>query len=131
MKTPRIIVAPIALAAALAVSAGSAKAQDPVTAAAIAAPIISKAISAIAPKKNPPGNWLKGVVVHFDAHTLIVREEVNERAIHTFSYAPEIKDQMQQLMNAGGFQYGDSVKILFQQNNSVAVKVVGKPSKPL
>jgi ABC-type sugar transport system substrate-binding protein len=131
MKMRRTIIVSIALAAALAIPAGFARAQDPVTAAAVAAPIVTKVISAAVSKKNPSGNWFKGEVIHFDANSLIVREEANERAIHTFTFAPELKDKMQQLVDAGGYQYGDKVKILYQQNNTVAVKVVGKPSKPL
>ena len=131
MKKHRIIAVYFVLAAALALSAPAARAQGPATAAAVAAPIISKAIRALTSKKNPNGNWLKGEVIHFDSNSLIVREQANERAIHTFTYAPELKDTMQQLVDQGGYQYGDKVEILFPQGQTVALKVVGKPSKPL
>jgi len=131
MKTLKIFAVPFAAAAALAVSSVPARAQGPVTAAEVAAPVVVKTIEAVASKKTPKGDWLKGEVIHFDANSVIVREAVNERAIHTFTYAPELKDRMQQLEDAGGYQYGDKVKILHQSGQTVALKIVGKPSKPL
>lgn len=131
MKSSRIFVASIALAAALAFTAGTARAQGAATAAAVAAPIVSKAIGAVAGKKKLKGYWLKAEVIHFDSNSMIVREQANDRAIHTFTYAPELKDRMQQIVDRGGYQYGDKVKILYQQDPTVALKVLGKPSKPL
>ena len=131
MKRSRIIAASFALGAALAISANPARAQDPVTTAAVAAPIVSKAISSVVSKKNPKGTWLKAEVIHFDSNSVIVREETNERMIHTFTYAAQLKDKMQQISDRGGYQYGDKVKILFQPGQTVALKIVGKPSKPL
>ena len=131
MKSSRIFAASIALAATLAISAETVRAQDPATTTIIAAPIISKTISAVAAKKNPKGIWLKAEVIHFDSNSMIVREDANDRAIHTFTYAPELKDRMQQIVDRGGYQYGDKVRILYQQDPMVAVKVHGKPSKPL
>lgn len=134
MKSSRIFAASIALAAALAISAETLRAQDPATAAtaaAVAAPIVSKAIGAVAGKKKLKGYWLKAQVIHFDSNSMIVREEANERAVHSFTYAPELKDRMQQIVDRGGYQYGDKVKILYQQDPTVALKVLGKPSKPL
>jgi ribosomal protein L18 len=131
MKRSRITLVSFAAAAALAISAAPARAQDPVTTAVIAAPVVAKAIGSVASKKNPKGDWLKAEVIHFDSNSIIVREEANERAIHTFTYAPELKDKMQQVFDRGGYQYGDKVKILYQPGQTVALRVHGKPSKPL
>jgi hypothetical protein len=79
----------------------------------------------------PKRVWLKAEVVHADARSIIVREEANERAIHTFTYSPKIQDAMQELFDQGGYQAGDKVKILYEQGRTVALKVRGKPSKPL
>ena len=121
MKRYRVILVCFALGAALAIPAGSAQAQ--------AAPTVSNVISTVPTKAK--GNWLKAEVIHFDLNSIIVREEANERKIHTFTYAPQLKDKMQQISDQGGYQYGDKVKILFQLGQTVALKIVGKPSKPL
>ena len=75
------------------------------------------------------GSWLKGEVVRADANSIIVREQDNGMMIHTFTYTPEVQAQMQKLVDQGGYQYGDKVRILYQQGQTVALKVRGKPSK--
>ena len=126
----RIFAALIAPAAALAISASPARAQAPAAVAA-AAPIISEIISSVSAKPKPQGNWLKAEVIHADSNTIIVREQSNGMMIHTFNFAPELKDKMQAILDHGGFQYGDKVSILFQPGQTVALKIHGKPSKPL
>jgi hypothetical protein len=122
-------------AAALAITASPARAQDPVTTAAataVVAPIVEKAIGVVSAKPpNPKGNWLKAEVIHADSNSIIVREEANGMMIHTFTYSPEVHDEMQRIQDRGGYQYGDKVKIRFVQGETVALKVHGKPSKPL
>jgi hypothetical protein len=78
---------------------------------------------------TPKGNWLKGEVIRADANTIVVREQDNGMMIHTFTYTPDVQTQMQKLLDQGGYQYGDKVKILYQQGQTVALKVRGKPSK--
>ena len=133
MKNYKIFAGLIAAAAALAISASPAHAQavEAAEAAEVAAPIISKVITTVTPKKNPQGNWLKAEVVRADSNTIIVREQNNERMIHTFTYGPEIKDKMQALADKGGYQYGDKVNILVSPENTLALRIHGKPSKPL
>lgn len=136
MKNYRILASSFVLAAALAISASPARAQAEAAAAAagkaIAAPIVTKIINAVTPKGKPEGsNWLKAEVVHADSNSIIVREQANGMAVHTFNFAPELKDKMQAILDHGGFQYGDKVNILYMSGQTVALKVVGKPSKPL
>lgn len=131
MKSSRIIAVSLVLAAALAIPAAPARAQGAATTTTVDAPIISKTISSTASKKNSKGNWLKAEVIHFDSNSMIVREDANERMIHTFTYAPQLQNKMQQIFDRGGYQYGDKVKILRQPGQTVALKVHGKPSKPL
>jgi hypothetical protein len=134
MKNYRILAVLIAAAAAVAISASPAHAQaaEAAEAAEIAAPIITKVISTVAPKKNSHANWLKAEVVRADSFTIIVHERDNERMIHTFTYGPEIKDKMQAIEDKGGYQYGDKVSILVSPDNStIALKIFGKPSKAL
>jgi hypothetical protein len=130
MMKYRIFAILIAPAAALAISASTARAQAPAAVAA-AAPIISEIISSVSAKPKPQGNWLKAEVIHADSNTIIVREQANGMMIHTFNFALELKDKMQAILDHGGFQYGDKVSILFQPGQTVALKIHGKPSKPL
>ena len=76
-------------------------------------------------------SWLKAEVIHADANSIIVREQANGMMVHTFTYTAELKPQMQKLLDQGGYQYGDKVRILYQNGQTVALKVRGKPSKPL
>ena len=73
--------------------------------------------------------WLTGEVIHFDAHSIVVREQGSERSIRTFTYAPGAQAQVQKAMNKGGYQYGDKVRIRYQPGQTVALAIRGKPSK--
>lgn len=118
------------LAAGLAISGGAAQAQ--VAEAVMAAPVVTKIIRSVLPKGTPKGdNWVKAEVVHADANSIIVREQTNEMAVHTFNFAPELKDKMRAILDKGGYQYGDKVDILYQPGQTVALRIHGKPSKPI
>jgi hypothetical protein len=60
-----------------------------------------------------------------------VRSLVNGLEIHTFAYSDKIREEMVNLLNQGGYQYGDKVEIEYQPGTEVALKIKGKPSKPL
>jgi hypothetical protein len=62
---------------------------------------------------------------------MVVREQGNGMMIHTFTYTPQVQAQMQRILDAGGYQYGDKIKVLYQQGQTVALRVRGKPSKAL
>ena len=70
-------------------------------------------------------------VLHMMSTAIQVRSLVNEREIHTFAYSDQIRDQMQNLLDQGGYQYGDKIQIRYQPGTEVALKIKGKPSKPL
>lgn len=130
MKNYKIFAASCVLAAGLAISGGPARAQVAETV--VAAPIITKVVSTITPKGTPKGtSWLKAEVIYAGANTIVVREQGNELMIHSFTFGPEIKDKMQTVLDKGGFQYGDKVNILYQPGQTVALRIHGKPSKPL
>ncbi|HKV03955.1 MAG TPA: hypothetical protein VJO53_02485 [Candidatus Acidoferrales bacterium] len=136
MKSYKIFAASIALATGLATAATPARAQAAAAAAATAekvtSPIITRVITVFTPKARPEGStWLKAEVIHADAVIIIVREQANERMIHTFTFAPELKDKMQAILDKGGLQYGDKVSILAMPGQTVALRIHGKPSKPL
>jgi hypothetical protein len=131
MKNYKIIASSLVLAGALAFSGSPARAQA-AQAAAVVAPIIVKVLDAVTPESKPKdSNWLKAEIVHADSHSIIVREQKNEMAIHTFNFAPELQDKMQGIIDRGGFQYGDKVSILYMPGQTVALRIHGKPSKPL
>ena len=119
------------LIAVFAIAATPARAQDPVsTAVAVAAPIIVHTI--VSPKKKQPsGTWMKAEVLHADNTSMVVSEQGNERMIHTFTYSDELKAKMQKIIDTGGYQYGDKIKIQYTPGHTVALKIHGKPSKPV
>ncbi len=80
---------------------------------------------------TPKAVWLKAEVIHADNNSIMVREQATDRAIHTFTYDDKIKDKMQQIVNAGGYQTGDKVKILYMPGQTIAMKIQGRPSKPI
>jgi hypothetical protein len=68
-------------------------------------------------------------VVQMSYQSIQVRS-LDMREHFTFTYSPGVRDQMQNIFNAGGYQYGDRIDIWFKRGDSVALKVKGKPSKP-
>jgi hypothetical protein len=136
MTKYRISAALAAVAAALAISASPARAQDPIATAvatSVAEPIVEKVISVVAPapKPKPEGLWIKAEIIHADANSVLVREQTNGMMIHTFTFAPPLKDKMSAIADKGGYQYGDKVKIRVKQGETQALEIKGKPSKPL
>ena len=137
MKNSRIFATSLALAAALAFSGGIVRAQGPASAAAaaaaIAAPVITKVFDTVTRRQPTPegSDWLKAEVIHADAVTLIVREQQNGYAVHTFNFSADLQPKMQAMLDKGGFQYGDKVSILYMPGQTVALRIHGKPSKPL
>ena len=100
----------------------------------VAAPAGAQSAGTSITLSTPPihkGNvWLKADVVDADARSIMVRERGNPLAIHTFTYDEPIQPHMQKIAEAGGYQYGDHVKILYFPGQQVALKITGKPSKP-
>jgi hypothetical protein len=97
----------------------------------MSAPIVVKSSPAIDAKNAAKGNWLHAEVIHVDSNSMVVREQGNGMMVHTFTYTPQVQAQIQRILNGGGYQYGDKIKVLYQQGQTVALKVRGKPSKAL
>lgn len=117
MKSRRIFAAFAALTAGLAI---------------MAAPMGAKGA---APAPTPAAQtkkeiWLQGEVVRADVRSIVVREQRDMRMIHTFTYAPAVQARMREIIGQGGYRYGDKVKILHQQGQTVALEIQGKPSRP-
>jgi hypothetical protein len=115
-RTPALLLAAaLALVAALAASSAPAAASPGVPQ---SAPGLQKIVKS------------KFTVMNMLYQSIQVRGLADLREIHTFTYAPEIRDKMQEIFNAGGFHYGDKVEVWYRPGDNVAVKIKGKPSKP-
>jgi hypothetical protein len=94
-----------------------------------AVPII---VSAVKPK--PKANGLakfEGFVMHANPAQITARAKGNDLAILTFSLSQEASAKMQQIVDKGGYQYGDKVTIYYDPGTMKASKFKGKPSKPI
>jgi hypothetical protein len=89
---------------------------------------VTTSTSVVVKQTTPKVIWLKAEIVHADAHSMVVREQGNELALHTFTYSSNLQYAMRQISEAGGYQYGDKVKILYKQGQTVALRIKGKPS---
>jgi len=108
-----------------------AQAQTPATVVPIvldtAVPIVVNAI-----KPKPTGlSKFEGYVMHANIAQITVRAKGNDLAIRTFALSETATTKMQQIVDKGGYQYGDKVTVLFDPASLKAVKIKGKPSKPL
>ncbi len=94
-----------------------------------AVPII---ISAIKPAPKPTGlDTFEGFVMHANIAQITVRAKGNDLAIRTFPLSQAAAAKMQQIVDKGGYQYGDKVTVLYDPSSQRAVKIKGKPSKAL
>ena len=70
------------------------------------------------------------VVMQMTYQSLQVRGVADARELHTFTYSPAIRDKMQNILNAGGYQFGDNVVVWYKSGENIAYKIKGRPSKP-
>jgi hypothetical protein len=118
------------LAAAGALSSPAA-AQSPITPIIIdtAVPII---INAIKPQPKATGlGKFEGYVQNANIAQITVRARGNDLAIQTFPLSEAASAKMQQIIDKGGYQYGDKVTILYDPATLKAMQIKGKPSKPI
>jgi len=71
-----------------------------------------------------------GQVIAANSATITVRSKENAMLTQTFTYTPDVRDQMIKILNKGGYQFGDKVVIHYTPGTATAVKLQGKPSKP-
>jgi len=109
-----------------------AQAQDPILTPIIvseAAPIV---VNAIKPKPKLTGTVkFEGTVMHANVAQLTVRAKGNDMTIETFALSQPVAAKMQQIIDKGGYQYGDKVTVYYDAQTREAVKIKGKPSRPL
>jgi hypothetical protein len=121
---------PVAWMAA-AVFCPSAAAQAPVVPIVVdtAVPIVVNAV-----KPKPKANGLakfEGFVLHANVAQITARAKESELTILTFPLSQEAAQKMQQIVDKGGYQYGDKVTIYYNPTTMQAMKFKGKPSKPI
>ncbi|PYT51669.1 MAG: hypothetical protein DMG43_13390 [Acidobacteria bacterium] len=122
---------PLMLVMAGAFSAPAA-AQDPVVIPIIVDTAVPIVVNAIKPKPKATGlSKFEGFVMHANIAQITVRAKGNDLAIQTFPLSREVSAKMQQIIDKGGYQYGDKVTILYEPATLRAMKIKGKPSKPL
>ena len=94
-----------------------------------AVPII---VNAVKPKPIPEGlAKFDGFVMNANTAQITVRAKGNDLTIQTFTLSQEAATKMQQIIDKGGFQYGDKVSVIYNPKLLQAVRVKGKPSKSL
>jgi len=110
-----------------------AMAQDPiVTGPIIASEVAPIIISAVKPKPKPTGlAKFEGTVMHANSVQITVRAMGNDLSIQTFPLGETASVKMQQIIDKGGYQYGDKVKLEYDPQSMRVVKFKGKPSKSL
>ena len=110
----------------------SARAQDPVLVPIVvdtAAPIV---INAIKPKPKPSGvAKFEGYVMNANTAQITARAKGDDMAIRTFSLRDAQSEKMQQIVDKGGYQYGDKVTVYYDAATLKVVKFKGKPSRAL
>ncbi|HXX99309.1 MAG TPA: hypothetical protein VEI54_00215 [Candidatus Limnocylindrales bacterium] len=114
------------------VTAHRVAAQDPVLTPVIvsqAAPIVTKVIQ---PKQKSTGTQkFQGYFLHANVAQVTVRSKDNEMAIQTFPLSEAMAAKMQKIIDKGGYQYGDKITVYYDPQTHTALKLKGKPSRPL
>ncbi len=128
-STPQPALLRAVLAAAfISLGAAAANAQVPAPVVEAAVPII---VETIKPHKGPQPPKFEGTVINATVAQITVRAKGNDMAIQTFPLAPEASAKMLQIIDKGGYQYGDKVTVFFDPDSKKALKVKGKPSKAI
>ena len=72
----------------------------------------------------------KGLVISATSAAITLRSQQNSNMIQTFTYSPQVHEQMLAVIQKGGFQYGDKVAVDYASGTTIALRIHGKPSKP-
>ncbi len=110
-----------------------AMAQDPiVTGPIIASEVAPIIVSAVKPKPKFTGlAKFEGTVLHANSVQITLKAMGNDLAIQTFPLSEAASAKMQLIIDRGGYQYGDKVKLEYDPQSLRVVKFKGKPSKSL
>jgi hypothetical protein len=110
----------------------SAAAQDPVLTPIIVDTAATIIVNAIKPKPKATGQVkFEGYVQNANIAQITVRAKGNDMSIQTFPLSEAASLKMQQIIDKGGYQYGDKVTVFYDPATVKAIKFKGKPSKPI
>jgi len=93
-----------------------------------AVPII---VAAVKPKPKPGVAKFEGFVMNANIAQITVRAKGNDLGLRTFTLSEAAAAKMQQIVDKGGYQYGDKVTVFYDASSQKALRVKGKPSKAL
>jgi hypothetical protein len=105
-------------------------AQVPVVAPIVVDTAVPIIVSAVKPKPSGLAKF-EGFVMHANVAQITVRAKGNDLAIRTFALSDRAATKMQKIVDKGGYQFGDKVTVFYDPASEKAMKVKGKPSKPL
>jgi hypothetical protein len=108
-------------------------AQDPIiTGPIIASEVAPIIVAAVKPKPKPNGlSKFVGTVLNANSVQITVKSLGNDLSIQTFPLSEAASARMQVIIDRGGYQYGDKVKLEYDPQSLRVMKFKGKPSKPL
>jgi hypothetical protein len=92
-----------------------------------AVPIV---VNAVKPKPTGLAKF-EGFVMNANIAQITVRAKGNDLGIRTFTLSQAAATKMQQIVDKGGYQYGDKVTVMYDPASLQAIKIKGKPSKPI
>jgi hypothetical protein len=121
----------LGLLALAGVTPSRAAAQDPILTPIIvseAAPII---VNVIKPKPKPGVQKFEGLFLHANIAQVTVKARGDDPTVQTFVLSQAAADKMQKIIDSGGYQYGDKITVYYDTQSLQALKVKGKPSRPL
>jgi hypothetical protein len=73
----------------------------------------------------------KGRVLVFNIATIVVQSMENQRMVWSFQYSTDLHSKVADMLSGGGYQPGDKVEVYCKPGTTVAVKLKGRPSKPV
>lgn len=106
------------------------RAQVPVVAPIVADTAVPIIVNAVKPKPSGLAKF-EGTILHANIAQITVRAKGNDLGVRTFTLSQTAAAKMQQIVDKGGYQYGDKVTVLYNPTSLQAIKIKGKPSKPL
>jgi hypothetical protein len=113
-------------------SVSRAAAQDPVLTPIIASEAAPIVVKTVTPERKATGRQkFHGYIVHANTAQVTVRARGNDMAIQTFPLSEAVAAKMQKIIDKGGYQYGDKITVYYDSQTHKAVKIKGKPSRPL
>jgi ABC-type transport system substrate-binding protein len=107
-------------------AAAAADAQVPAPVVEAAVPII---IGTLKPHKGPQAPRFEGTVINATVAQITVRAKGDDMGIQTFPLSEAASAKMLEIIEKGGYQYGDKVTVFYDPDSKKALKVKGKPSK--